>query len=110
MRENDFEIIRDSKSEMLLKALVVGDSFKSGRPGKTALINRMVHSIFAELHKSTVGVDFAVTNLHLRNGTDVKLQLWDLAGQERFGAMTRVYYRDAAIAFIVCDLNEMSTF
>ena len=33
-----------------------------------------------------------------------------LLGQERFGSMTRVYYRDAAAAFIVFDLTRSATF
>ena len=34
----------------------------------------------------------------------------NVAGQERFGNMTRVYYRDAAAAFIVFDLTRRATF
>ena len=42
----------------------------------------------------TVGVDFSTALLDLPGGTRVRLQLWDIAGQERFTWMTRVYYRE----------------
>lgn len=40
----------------------------------------------------------------------ISLQLWDVAGHERYGSMTRVYYKYAIAAVIVFDLSRPVTF
>ncbi|XP_017525302.2 ras-related protein Rab-32 [Manis javanica] len=92
--------------EYLFKVLVIGEL----GVGKTSIIKRYVHQLFSQHYRATIGVDFALKVLSWDSKTMVRLQLWDIAGQERFGNMTRVYYREAVGAFVVFDLSRGSTF
>ena len=40
----------------------------------------------------------------------IKLHIWDTSGQERFRAMTNLYYRDAQVAILTYDITNESTF
>ena len=112
-----------SDKEYLLKVLVIGEL----GAGKTSIIKRYVHKFFSQHYRATVhlcraninlcclyflqiGVDFALKVLQWDEKSVVRLQLWDIAGQERFGNMLRVYYKDAMGAFIVYDVTRTSTF
>ncbi|XP_022091094.1 ras-related protein Rab-32-like isoform X2 [Acanthaster planci] len=94
------------KREHLYKVLVIGDL----GVGKTSVIKRYVHQFFSQHYRATIGVDFALKVINWDADTLIRLQLWDIAGQERFGNMTRVYYKEAVGAFIVFDVTRVSTF
>jgi len=96
----------DVVNEYLFKVLVIGEA----SVGKTSLIKRYVENHFSSKYKYTIGVDFALKQLEWDAHTEVRLQLWDIAGQERFGIMTHVYYREATAACVVFDISSRKTF
>ncbi|XP_016830498.1 ras-related protein Rab-7L1 isoform X2 [Cricetulus griseus] len=55
-------------------------------------------------------MDFALKVLQWSDSEMVRLQLWDIAGQERFTSMTRLYYRDASACVIMFDVTNATTF
>lgn len=94
------------QTELSFKVLVIGDA----STGKTSFIKRYVHEYFSSAYKATIGLDFALKTIKFDENTIIKLQLWDIAGQERFNSMIRVYYRDALGALIVFDANNPTSF
>jgi len=94
------------KEEQLYKVIFLGDY----ACGKTSLIKRYVEATFTPNYKLTIGVDFAVKSIEYDDKMNISLQLWDVAGHERFGCMTSVYYKYAIAAVIVYDLSRPATF
>jgi small GTP-binding protein len=92
-------------AEFLLKVLVTGEN----HCGKTSFVKRYVHDVFTSAYKATIGVDFALKKLPWKESTTVRLQLWDIAGQERWSNMTRIYYREAVGAFVVFSASAHRT-
>jgi small GTP-binding protein len=89
----------------ILKVLVVGEM----GTGKTSLIRQYVQGFFSEFYKTTIGVDFANKDFDWDERTSISLQLWDIAGQERYGNMTHVYYQEAVAAFVVFDVTRITS-
>lgn len=55
----------------------------------------LVSGVFSSNYKVTIGLDFAIKTVEYNDETKINLQLWDIAGHERFGYLTSVYYRYA---------------
>jgi small GTP-binding protein len=92
-------------SEELLKILVIGES----AVGKSCLLLRYTDNKFQETFMTTIGVDFKTKYIDI-DGTHVKLQIWDTAGQEKFRSITRAYYRGAHGILVVFDISRRDTF
>uniref|UniRef100_A0A673BRJ9 Ras-related protein Rab n=1 Tax=Sphaeramia orbicularis TaxID=375764 RepID=A0A673BRJ9_9TELE len=90
----------------LFKVLVIGDV----GVGKSSIILRYVKRDFSENYKPSIGVDFALKTVEWDPNTVVRLQFWDIAGQERFKKMSRVFYKAAMGALVVFDITDSSSF
>ncbi|KAJ2634367.1 hypothetical protein GGF40_004242 [Coemansia sp. RSA 1286] len=77
--------------------------------GKTSLVTRYVHHTFSDRTPSTIGASFVTAKIEL-DGWECRLQLWDSAGQERFRAMTQMYYRGANAVVLVYDITNEQSF
>ncbi|RDE14227.1 MAG: hypothetical protein C4K49_07830 [Candidatus Thorarchaeota archaeon] len=71
----------------IFKVVLIGD----GAVGKTSLRKRYLGEGFVASHMATLGVDFAQKRLEL-NGVQVRLIIWDLAGQPSYEKVRRHYY------------------
>ena len=69
-----------------------------------------MNDAFAQNQEPTVGVEFGTKVINLENGTPVKLQIWDTAGQDHFRSVTRSYYRNAAGGIVVYDITTRQSF
>ena len=78
--------------------------------GKSCLLLQFIDNRFKDSHDLTIGVDFGSKTIKLTDGTNVKVQIWDTAGQESFRSITRSYYRGSICALLVYDITRRQTF
>ncbi|KAK2558252.1 Ras-related protein Rab-23 [Acropora cervicornis] len=97
--------MREEDVEVAIKVVVVGN----GAVGKSSMIQRYCKGIFTKDYKKTIGVDFLERQISVRN-EDVRLMLWDTAGQEEFDAITKAYYRGAQACAIVFSTVDRDSF
>ena len=89
----------------LFKLLLIGDS----GVGKTCLIIRFAEDNFNNTYISTIGIDFKIHTVDIE-GKKIKLQVWDIAGQEQFKTITTAYYRGAIGIILVYDITDEKSF
>ena len=92
--------------ENIYKVLLLGDT----TVGKTCFLLKYTDKTFQEVHMSTIGLDYRLKSMKLKSGKNVKLQIWDTAGQDRFRAITKNYYKSANGIILIYDVTSLVTY
>ncbi|KAH9598463.1 Small GTPase [Trypanosoma melophagium] len=87
--------------EIVLKILVVGQR----GCGKTSFIERFVHGSFSKTTRVTLGADFSEKRMEF-NSLVLRLQFWDVSGQEYSTTVTRAYYKNSCAAIVMYDAKD----
>ncbi|MFX1257287.1 MAG: Rab family GTPase [Promethearchaeota archaeon] len=90
------------------KILLLGDA----SVGKTSFTKRYCYGVFNPSEKLTIGVDFHVKTIDLESKGQikkVKLQIWDVGGEERFRFLLPTYCLGANAAFLLYDITRSDT-
>ncbi|CAB3385897.1 ras-related protein Rab-23 isoform X1 [Cloeon dipterum] len=95
----------EEELEVAIKVVIVGN----GAVGKSSMIQRYCKGIFTRDYKKTIGVDFLERQISL-GGEEVRLMVWDTAGQEEFDAITRAYYRGAQACVLAFSTTDRDSF
>ena len=93
-------------SNYVFKVLLLGDS----TVGKTCFLMRFTENTFQEIHMSTIGLDYRFKKMPVDEGKEATVQIWDTAGQDRFRAITKNYYKGAHGIILIYDVTNQKTF
>ena len=96
--ENDDEITE-------IKAILLGET----GVGKTNLANAAVDLRFDQNAKSTSNALYVQKKMIIF-GKNYQLRLWDTAGQEKYRALTKLFYKDSKVVIFVYDITNKKSF
>jgi len=89
-----------------IKVIIIGEA----GVGKTSLVKKFVSGHFIKDYRASIGTNMFIKNLDLNSDKKVSIQIWDIAGQEKWIKMRHLYYRGTHGALIVGDLTRRNTF
>jgi len=96
----------DKTKKFTLKIIIIGEP----AVGKTSLVKKFVSGKFTKDYRASIGTNIFIKKIKIENDIDTTIQLWDIAGQERWINMRRPYYAGARGVLIVGDLTRKNTF
>ena len=78
--------------------------------GKSSILNRFVYNDFKEEVDSTNGASYAPKTLPVSGGKEMKFDVWDTAGKEKYRTLNRFFMKDALFAIFVYDPFNKDSF
>ena len=96
----------ENKKTHFKKIIIIGEP----AVGKTSLIKKFISGQFSTDYKVSIGTNMFIKEINLDSVRNIKLQIWDIAGQERWTEMRHIYYKGTDGAIIVGDITRKKTF
>jgi small GTP-binding protein len=87
-----------------MKFCLLGD----GSVGKTSIRENFIGREFRSTYLQTIGADFSTRYIKI-DEQEYKVQIWDLAGQQHFRSVRKLYYKGSHGFIIVFDLTRLSS-
>jgi Ras-related protein Rab-5C len=87
-----------------LKILIIGNSVV----GKSSFVYRYINNTFDE-QCTTIGIDFSTKTINYKS-YEIKIQIWDTSGQERFAPLTTTYFHHVDAVVIMFDMTDYCSF
>ena len=89
------------------KVVLLGDS----GVGKTCIIKRFVSNSFESNMITTNAANYCSKMVKFENlGKSLLFDIWDTAGQEKYRALTKFFYKDAVVVILVYDITRVDSF
>ena len=97
----------DDNADYTWKVILVGNK----RVGKTSISNRYMKNDFNAEEKSSEKVTFRAKKIIIPTTQHVaELHIWDTLGQEKFKALSPIFFRKSVAALLVYDVTDKDSF
>ena len=87
-----------------LKIIVIGAS----GTGKTSFVNKWTKNIFTDTYKATIVSEFGFKIFEYQEKL-YRIQLWDIAGQDKDALVTKVFAKNAQGCVVMSDATNIET-
>ena len=89
------------------KVVLLGES----GVGKTSIIAQFTSGKFDPDCVTSLSAQFISKTVEFQNlGKAIKFDIWDTAGQEKYRALAKIFYKDAKVIFLVYDITDAKSF
>ena len=89
-----------------IKIITLGNS----AVGKSSFILKYIDNSFTLYYTATLGIDFKQKKIKLKDGRDVRLRIFDTAGQERYKSVSASFIKKADGVILIYDIGDLESF